>query len=151
MQISSPSLIFPFSFSNRVQIFGWYTAVQLKDDISDSHEQLTESDVGVFATEIWEYCVALLGEVSLLSVYVFILPHLLPAWNIDEMAGTPVTLIDNEYQVHTFRDYRANNQKETEFLKWIQYSWPWKPQTACKNPFARESGQLLHEAELNLN
>lgn len=83
---------------------------------------------------MWEYCVALLGEVSLLSVYVFILPHLLPAWNIDEMAGTPVTFIDNEYQVHTFRDYRANNQKETEFLKWIQYSWPWKPQTACKIP-----------------
>ena len=56
MQISSPSLIFSFSFSNRAQIFGWYIAVQLKDDISDSHEQLTESGVGVFAIEMWEYC-----------------------------------------------------------------------------------------------
>lgn len=107
----------PFSFSKRSQIFSWCIAVQLKDDISYSHEQFTESDVGVFAIEVWEYCAAFLGEVSLLSVYVFILPHLLPAWNIDEMAGEPVTFLDHEYQAHTLEIIRADSQKEIEFLK----------------------------------
>lgn len=43
---------FPFSFSKRPQIFGWCIEVQLKDNISYCHVQLTGSYVGVFVIEM---------------------------------------------------------------------------------------------------